>query len=596
MCDWVLIGLRLIVGLDLQALLGLDLALSKVVEAISFTSKSKPLALPWGWTPRLDSRVRASLVLGFPSISPIIVVVRVRPLSGKGIYMFKDDEKLQRRKSISPELVKAIQESMVVVVVFSNNYTTSSWCLEELAKIIKCRDLIGQRVLPVFYDVDLSDRWREALEAAASLSRWDVQITSSGREAECIKQIVRNILSYTLSCLVENLIGMESRVEDVKSLFGKGSSRHVCTLGIWGIGGIGKTTIARAVYHQISYEFEGSSFVEDVRENSCNKVGIKSLQEKLLLEILMEEPYKVKDCDDGIHQIQRRLGRKKLSGITMLIEKSLLAISNGNFHMHDLIQELGRYIVCECYPYTIVWVPEEIKEVVMTSARLETVEAIVETKLDAFSGRPIPSCSEEVYATSCCIAMHFNMAKLVGLEMQYGKMKQLQIERKKCAAVNHRLSIDVPGSKMPNWFSNYRLGNTIAVNLPQSRNTNMIGLAICYHIHSNWGNIRASLRIKFRPIGEKFAIDKQKLSHAAKHGDSVMWIGYMPIDILKNLFHGIESEDLVISLESKLCVTECEKSFSMEDGPYQLSLLILKEMRPQDSSSRYLTTRSMSSA
>ncbi|GKC45078.1 hypothetical protein Tco_1062800 [Tanacetum coccineum] len=58
MCDSVLSGLRLLVGLDLQALLGLDLVLNKVVEMISCTSESKPLALPWGWTPRLDSDVR----------------------------------------------------------------------------------------------------------------------------------------------------------------------------------------------------------------------------------------------------------------------------------------------------------------------------------------------------------------------------------------------------------------------------------------------------------------------------------------------------------------------------------------------------------
>nr|GEY08149.1 hypothetical protein [Tanacetum cinerariifolium] len=58
MCDWVLIGIRLLVGLELQALLGLDLVLNKVVEMISCTSKSKPLALPWGWTPRSDSGVR----------------------------------------------------------------------------------------------------------------------------------------------------------------------------------------------------------------------------------------------------------------------------------------------------------------------------------------------------------------------------------------------------------------------------------------------------------------------------------------------------------------------------------------------------------
>ncbi|GJX51426.1 hypothetical protein Tco_0278271 [Tanacetum coccineum] len=48
------------------------------------TIKSKPLALPWGRTPRLDSGVRVCLVLGFPSISVTLVVAGVGPLSGKG--------------------------------------------------------------------------------------------------------------------------------------------------------------------------------------------------------------------------------------------------------------------------------------------------------------------------------------------------------------------------------------------------------------------------------------------------------------------------------------------------------------------------------
>ncbi|GKB24694.1 hypothetical protein Tco_0864095 [Tanacetum coccineum] len=50
MCDWVLDGLRLLVGLDIQALFGLDLVPSKVVEMISYTNESKPLVLPWGRT------------------------------------------------------------------------------------------------------------------------------------------------------------------------------------------------------------------------------------------------------------------------------------------------------------------------------------------------------------------------------------------------------------------------------------------------------------------------------------------------------------------------------------------------------------------
>ncbi|GJR57055.1 hypothetical protein Tco_1499217 [Tanacetum coccineum] len=51
---------------------------------ISCTNKGKPLALPWGRTPRLDSGVRGSLVLGFPSISPIIVSGQSGTLVGRG--------------------------------------------------------------------------------------------------------------------------------------------------------------------------------------------------------------------------------------------------------------------------------------------------------------------------------------------------------------------------------------------------------------------------------------------------------------------------------------------------------------------------------
>lgn len=131
-------------------------------------------------------------------------------------------------------------------------------------------------------------------------------------EAESIKQIVQTILSYTESHLEENLIGMESRVRHVKSLLTKGSSEDICIIGIWGMGGIGKTTIARSVYHRISFNFEGSSFLDDVRENGSDKRGLKSLQEKLLSEILMEKHFDVKDCDDGIRQIRRRLSRKKV--------------------------------------------------------------------------------------------------------------------------------------------------------------------------------------------------------------------------------------------------------------------------------------------
>ncbi|KAL8201943.1 hypothetical protein R6Q57_011090 [Mikania cordata] len=68
----------------------------------------------------------------------------------KGLHVFKDDEMIHKGKPISLKLTHAIEESRFAVVVLSKSYSDSSWCLEELVKIIKCRDQMGLMVLPVF--------------------------------------------------------------------------------------------------------------------------------------------------------------------------------------------------------------------------------------------------------------------------------------------------------------------------------------------------------------------------------------------------------------------------------------------------------------
>ena len=61
----------------------------------------------------------------------------------KGINAFKDDEKLGKGKTISPELSRAIEESRFAVVIFSKNYASSTWCLDELAKDLSLRGTHG---------------------------------------------------------------------------------------------------------------------------------------------------------------------------------------------------------------------------------------------------------------------------------------------------------------------------------------------------------------------------------------------------------------------------------------------------------------------
>uniref|UniRef100_A0A7N2LHR6 TIR domain-containing protein n=1 Tax=Quercus lobata TaxID=97700 RepID=A0A7N2LHR6_QUELO len=73
-------------------------------------------------------------------------------LKRKGVLTFRDDEKLERGKSISQELLNAIEESRFAIIIFSRNYASSTWCLNELEKIVRSMKEIGLTILPVFHD------------------------------------------------------------------------------------------------------------------------------------------------------------------------------------------------------------------------------------------------------------------------------------------------------------------------------------------------------------------------------------------------------------------------------------------------------------
>ena len=80
-----------------------------------------------------------------------------KALCDKGINTFIDD-KLPRGEEISEELIQAIKNSSILVIVFSENYAESKWCLDEVAEIVECREKDQEvQILPVFYNVDPSE-------------------------------------------------------------------------------------------------------------------------------------------------------------------------------------------------------------------------------------------------------------------------------------------------------------------------------------------------------------------------------------------------------------------------------------------------------
>jgi hypothetical protein len=80
-----------------------------------------------------------------------------KALSREGIPTFRDDDGIRKGENIELEIKKAIQETKLSIIVFSKEYASSRWCLDELAMIMERRRTVGHIVFPVFYDVDPSE-------------------------------------------------------------------------------------------------------------------------------------------------------------------------------------------------------------------------------------------------------------------------------------------------------------------------------------------------------------------------------------------------------------------------------------------------------
>lgn len=67
------------------------------------------------------------------------------------------DDDLRTGDGTSPTFLKEIEKSKISIIIFSENYASSPWCLDELVKILECKKTQQQIVLPIFYKVDPSD-------------------------------------------------------------------------------------------------------------------------------------------------------------------------------------------------------------------------------------------------------------------------------------------------------------------------------------------------------------------------------------------------------------------------------------------------------
>ncbi|KAF8111293.1 hypothetical protein N665_0076s0273 [Sinapis alba] len=261
-----------------------------------------------------------------------IISFLYKELVRRNIRTFKDDKELESGRKISPELERAIEESKFAVVVISANYAASTWCLQELVKIMDFENMGSLTVIPVFYGVDpchvrrqmgqvavqfekhekREDRekvlsWRQALTNLASISGvCSLKCDDDSMMVDKITETISTLIDTTRKPTRNgsNLVGIDEHMKALSRLLDLNSKKSVRVVGIWARGGNGRSALAKFVYQNICQHFESHCFLENVKRISQDR-HMSHLHQELLKRIQVESNQKVLLVANEVNKLEQ---------------------------------------------------------------------------------------------------------------------------------------------------------------------------------------------------------------------------------------------------------------------------------------------------
>lgn len=151
-----------------------------------------------------------------------------------------------------------------------------------------------------------------------------------------VKRVLAELKNTPLS-VAAYTVGLDSRIEELLNLLDL-KSNCIGVLGLHGLGGVGKTTLAKALYNKLVAHFEYRSFISNIREILPRRDGLLSIRNKLIEDLSMSKATPVSEVHAGLVAIR-----------SIIHEKRVLLVMDDVSDASQLEKVIGRRTWRQCF-------------------------------------------------------------------------------------------------------------------------------------------------------------------------------------------------------------------------------------------------------